>query len=208
MSPLTGFPLWSCRKAGHRSRWPRLPPMGRLGRRHHAKAGLTLDFGSLIICLSQQLFCVLGPLYSDTLYADTLHTDTSHAKFLQMSLCFNMRYTALDSWSEGQKTILRLFQVKNKLRFEIISITMANGHSTGPHNFKQAPLRQELVEPSSCTFLFSSSRADCCLSQSFVLKETIACPCFGRHESLGTYIYPAILAYRTNQLVPIYITQL
>ena len=29
----------------------------------------------------------------------------------QMTLCFNMRYTALDSWSDGQKTILRLFQV-------------------------------------------------------------------------------------------------
>ena len=168
--------------------------MGRLGRRHHAKAGLTLDFGSLIICLSQQLFCVLGPLYSDTLYADTLHTDTSHAKFLEMSLCFNMRYTALDSWSEGQKTILRLFQVKNKLRFEIISITMANGHSTGPHNFKQAPLRQELVEPSSCTFLFSSSRADCCLSQSFVLKET------------GTNFYSMSMLWKTWITRHIYIS--
>ena len=171
----------------------------------------------------QVLLSILGPLlyaclnnysvfwvpYIQTPCIQTPYIQTPHMRiFLQMSLCFNMRYTALDSWSEGQKTILRLFQVKNKLRFEIISITMANGHSTGPHNFKQAPLKQELVEPSSCTFLFSSSRADCCLSQSFVLKETIACPCFGRHESLGTYIYPAILAYRTDQLVPIYITQL
>ena len=29
-----------------------------------------------------------------------------------MSLCFNMRYLALDTWSEGQKTILRIFQVE------------------------------------------------------------------------------------------------
>ena len=38
-----------------------------------------------------------------------------------------MRYTALDSWSEGQKTIMRLFQVK-KMRFKIknfFSISMA-----------------------------------------------------------------------------------
>ena len=33
---------------------------------------------------------------------------------IQVSLCFNKRYLSLDSWSSGQKTILRIFQVKNK----------------------------------------------------------------------------------------------
>ena len=87
----SGFPLWSSRKVRHGSRWSWLPPMGRLGRGRRAQAGLF----ELIIW----------------------HTCFDKRIFLEMSLCFNMRYTALDSWSEGQKTILRLFQVK-QLRFK------------------------------------------------------------------------------------------
>ena len=39
---LAGFSLWSPWKAWHWSRGSRLPPMGRLGRGHHAEAGLIL----------------------------------------------------------------------------------------------------------------------------------------------------------------------
>ena len=31
---------------------------------------------------------------------------------VQVSLCFSKRYLSLDSWSSGQKTILRIFQVR------------------------------------------------------------------------------------------------
>ena len=32
----------------------------------------------------------------------------------QVSVCFNMRYLTMDYWSSGQKTILRIFQAKEK----------------------------------------------------------------------------------------------
>ena len=120
---LTGLPLWPSWKARHRSRGPWLSSMERLGRRcrcnaqagrsrkcwkHYCKRwwwdGCVQPLGRLASCNPPGFgFC--------SCLVDQESVESTVWRSFQMTLCFNMRYTALDSWSDGQKTILRLFQV-------------------------------------------------------------------------------------------------